>query len=52
MVLTFRLHRLASGDKSDLISFFLGFATALQVNTEYVRLSKEGKQLDCIFYQH
>ena len=42
MVLTFRLHNLASGDESDLISFFLGFATALQVNTEYVRLSKEG----------
>ena len=42
MVLTFRLHHLASGDESDLISFFFGFATALQVNTEYVRLSKEG----------
>ena len=49
IVLIFRLHLLASGYKSDLISFFLGFTTALQVNTEYVRLSKEGKQLDCIF---
>ena len=52
MVLAFRLHQLASGGKSDLISFFLDFTAALQVNIEYVKLSKEGEQLDCIFYQH
>ena len=34
MVFAFRLHTLASGGKSDLISFFLDFTAALQVNTE------------------
>ena len=53
MVLVFSSHPLASDDKSDLIWFFLGFTTSLQVHIEYVRLSKEGKQLDNIsFIQH
>ena len=50
MELVFRFHPLASGNKPDLICFFLGFTIALQVHTEYARLSKEGEQLDNISF--